>query len=157
MKRSRPDLVVVADRAEGEQTCDFRREFAFRLRVAAEISRGAHVHHQHHSQLAFFGEFFDERRPEPRGHVPIDRANFVAGLIFAHLIEVHPASFEDAVVIAGENRLHQTLGLDFERADLLQNLRGCLFASHGLHHGTGRPAKIRSMIVSLEIVSASAS
>ena len=96
------DLVVIPNGAEGEQTRDFRRKFALRLRRTAEISRCAHIHDQHHRQFALFGEFLDERGPHPRRHVPIDRANFVARLILAHFLEVHPASFEDAVVIAGE-------------------------------------------------------
>ena len=121
------DLVVIPDRAEGEQTRDFRREFALRLRVAAEISRSADVHDQNHGQLAFLGEFFHKRGAEARGHVPIDGADFVARLIFAHFIEVHPAAFENAVVITGENGLDQTLGFDLERADFLQDVRGCLF------------------------------
>ena len=62
--------------------------------------------------------------PEPRRHVPIDRANFVARLILAHVLEIHPATFEDAVVIAGEGGLDEPVGLDFERADFLQDFRG---------------------------------
>ena len=69
--------------------------------------------------------FFTNAVPEPRRDVPIDRANFVAGLILAHVFEVHPASFENAVVIAGEGGLDQTLGFDLERADFLENLALC--------------------------------
>ena len=54
------DLVVVADGAEGEQAGDFRGELALGELDAAEISRGAHVDDEHHRQLAFLGEFFDE-------------------------------------------------------------------------------------------------
>ena len=123
------DLVVIPDRAEGEETCNLSREFALRLCVASEISRGTYIDHEQHRQLTFLGEFLHERRPESRGHVPVDRADFIARLILADLIEVHPAAFENAVVIAGKNRLHETFGLDFERADLLQNVRGCLVSS----------------------------
>src|SRR6266446_3820439 len=142
-----PDLVVVSNRAEGEETSDFRRQLAFRLRNAPEISGRAHVHDQDHRQLTFLREFLDEGRAESRRHVPIDRSNLITRLIFAHLVEVHPATLEDAVVITGKDRLHKTLGLDFERADFLKNLRGSL--ASGFHHGTGKPAKIRSTIVSL--------
>ena len=104
-EKKQADFVVVSDGAEGEQTRDFGGKFALRLRDAAKISRRADVHHQHDGQLALFREFFDEGSAKPRGHVPIDRANFVAGLIFAHIFEIHAAPFEDAVVIAGESGL----------------------------------------------------
>ena len=115
--------------------------------------------------------FLTNARTHPRGHIPINRANFVAGLIFAHFFEIHPASLEDAVVIAGEGGLDEALCLDFECADFFENFRwrlprGSVFSSGASKrsfrrienmHGTGNPAKIRSMIVSLVIVSASAS
>ena len=149
-EEKQPDLVVIPDRAEGEQRRDFRRQFAFRLRIAAEISRRAHIHDEHHGELALLREFLHEGVAHARGHIPIDRADFIAGLILAHFVEVHPAPLEDAVVIARENGLHETLGLDLERADFLEDFGG-------IHHGTGSPAKMRSMIVSLVIFSASAS
>ena len=120
-KENQPDLVVVPDRAEGEEAGDFGRELALRLRDAAEISRSAHIDHEHDRELAFLGEFFHKGVAEPRRHVPIDRANFVAGLVLAHVLEIHPAPFEDAVVIAREGGLHETFGLDLERADFLQD------------------------------------
>ena len=105
--------------------------------------------------------FFTKAVPKPRRHVPIDRADLIARLILAHVLEVHPASLEDAVVIAREDRLHEALGLDLERADFLQDLRAAFgviwWIRHSQHHGTGKPAKIRSTMVSLVIVSASAS
>ena len=93
------------------------------MRDAPEIARGADVDHEHDGQLAFFGEFFYESMSEPRGDVPIDRADFVAGLVFAYIFEIHPSPLEDAVVIAGKSRLHEPLGFDLEGADLLQDLR----------------------------------
>ncbi len=121
-EENEPDLVVVSDRAEGEEAGDFRRELALRLRDAAEISRSADIDHQHDRQLAFLGEFLHEGVAETRGHVPIDRANLVARLVFADVLKIHPAPFEDAVVIAREGRLDETLGLDLEGPDFLENL-----------------------------------
>ena len=159
------DLVVIADGTESEQAGDFGGELALRLRGAAEISRGAHIHDQHDGEFAFFGEFFDKRGAHPRGDVPIDRANFVAGLILAHILEVHPASFEDTVVIAGEGGLDETAGFDFESADFLRISAGVCVRRSSVErrsvcvtdHGTGSPAKIRSITVSLVTLSASAS
>src|SRR4029453_6535199 len=98
------------------------RELAFRLRSAAKISGSAHIHDQHHCQLAFLGEFFHEGAAHPRSDVPIYRANFVARLILAHVFKVHAASFENAVVITGECGFDQTAGFDFECSDFLEDL-----------------------------------
>ena len=95
-------LVVVADGGEGEHRGDLGRQLALGLRARAEQARAAHVHHQHQRQLAFLDELLDERMVHPRGDVPVNRAHLVAGLVFAHLVEVHPLALEDAVVLAGE-------------------------------------------------------
>src|ERR1051326_1937961 len=47
-KEKQPDLVIVPDRAEGEQASNLCRQFAFGLRCASKISRGADVHDQHY-------------------------------------------------------------------------------------------------------------
>src|SRR5438552_14322423 len=99
------DFVVVADRAESEQTRNFGGQLTLRLRGAAEISRRANIDNQHHGQLALFGKFLYERAAEARRHIPIDRTNFVARLILAHVLKIHPPSLENTVVIAGEGGL----------------------------------------------------
>src|SRR5207247_1152635 len=95
-----------------------------------------------------------------RSNIPIDTTNFVARLILAHVFKVHSASFENAVVIAGERGFDQTAGFNLQGSDLFENL-GCFLSplvipseanqSGGIrrHHGTGSPAKIRSTMVSL--------
>src|SRR5262249_15619407 len=145
---------------------------AFRLRGAAKISGSAHIHDKHYCQLAFLGEFFHKSAAHPRSDVPIDRANFVAWLILAYVFKIHSTTFENAVVIAGERGFDQTARFDFKRANLLKDFgrgfralvipsgakrsRGIQLTG-GRHHGTGSPAKIRSMMVSLVTASASAS
>src|SRR5262245_24247119 len=51
-------------------------------------SRAADIHDEHQGELAFLHEFLYERMIHPGGDVPIDRAHFIARLIFAHLFEV---------------------------------------------------------------------
>jgi hypothetical protein len=89
------------------------------LRDAAEIPRRAYVDDQDHRQFSLFGEFLHECRAKPRRDVPIDRPYLVTRLVLAHVLEVHPASLENAVVITREHRLHETLRLDLKRADFL--------------------------------------
>src|SRR6202011_4092261 len=56
-------------------------------------------------------------------HIPVDRANFVPEIVWAELVKIHSASFEDAVVLAGESRFHETTGAKFQFTDFFQNLR----------------------------------
>ncbi len=126
MKRRRPDLIVVADGAESEKARHFRRKLTFGLRNASKTSRRADIDDENDSKFAFFSEFFHVSGAEPRGHVPINGTDFIARLIFADVLEIHAAPFKDAVIIPSERCLDQTFGLDFERADLLQNLGGSL-------------------------------
>ncbi len=85
---------------EGEDGGDLGGEFALGLLAGAEEAGAAEVDHEHEGQFAFFDEFFDERMVHAGGDVPIDGADFVAGLIFADFLEVHALALEDAVILA---------------------------------------------------------
>ena len=124
------DFVAVFYRGEGEHARDLRRQLALALHARAEVAGRAHVHHEEERELAFFNELFHERPASPRSHVPVDRAHFVAGHVFAHGIEVHAAAFEDAVVLAGERVGDESLGADLNLANLLENFAG-LIGVHG--------------------------
>ena len=113
-KKHQPDFVVVADGAEGDHAGDFRREFALGEIHAAKRARSAHIHDQHDGQLAFLGEFLHVGMPEPRGHVPVDGAHFVAGLVFANLLKVHAPAFEHATVLAREGSFHKPARLQLQ-------------------------------------------
>src|SRR5438874_5763502 len=131
-KKQETDLVIVANGTKGEKTSDFSRKFPLRLPGAAEIARGAYIDDQHHGELSLLRELLDVGGSHARGHVPIDRPNFVARLVLAHVFKVHPAPFKDTVVIAGEGGFDEAAGFDLQGADLLQNLGWC-FASLGHH------------------------
>src|SRR5438270_133878 len=73
------------------------------LRHAPEDRRGAHVDHQHHRELALFGVALHVRHARPRGDVPVDGADLVAGLVEPHFGELHAAALEDALVLAREH------------------------------------------------------
>src|SRR4029077_10576240 len=118
-----PDLVIVPDCAESEQTRDFCGQFPFRLRCASEVSRRADIHNQHYRKLTFFCKFFHKRVAHPRRDVPVDRANFISWLILPHVFKIHSPAFEDTVVIASERGLDEAACLYLERANFLKNLR----------------------------------
>jgi hypothetical protein len=56
---------------------------------------------------------FDKRPPHPRRDIPIDRADVVAGNVFAQLLKIHPAPFKLAVVSAHHHVVDQPPGLYF--------------------------------------------
>ena len=58
-------------------------------------------------EFAFLDELLDERMVHPRGDVPVNRAHVVAGLVFAHLVEVHALALEDGMVLARERFGHE--------------------------------------------------
>ena len=116
------DFVVIADRAECKQTRDFRSQLALGLRNTSEVPGCADVDNEHHGEFTFLCKFFYECGAQARRHVPVDCANFVTWLVFAHIFKIHSSAFEDAVVIAGERGFDQTARLDFEGPDLFENL-----------------------------------
>ena len=60
----------------------------------------------------------------PSGDVPINGADFIPGLILAHLVKIHPLTFEYAVVLARERFAHEPVGADLDLADFLDDFAG---------------------------------
>ena len=120
-EEDQPDLVVVLDRAEGQQGADLHRHIALHAHPGSEIARSAHVHHQHHRKLALLLEDLHEWGAGARGHVPVDAANVVAVLVLAHFGEIHPPSLEDGLVFAGKDLVHETTRRDLDTADLAED------------------------------------
>ena len=123
-EQQQADLVVVADGGEGEHGGDLGGEFALGLVARAEQAGAAHVHDEHEREFAFLDEFLDERMVHPRGDVPVNRAHVVAGLVFAHLVEVHALAFEDGMVLARERFGHDAVRAQLDLPDFFENLAG---------------------------------
>ena len=116
--------------------------------TAAEPAGGAPVHHEQHGELALLEVALDEGRAEPGGDVPVDGADVVAGLVLAHLGELHAAAAERARVFARDDVPHEVAGGDLEPPDLARDFLG--------RHGTGTASKIRRSSSSGPMPSASA-
>ena len=126
-----PHLVAVADGAEGEHAGDLGGEFALGLRHAAEAPRRAHVHGEDDGEFALFGEVLDVQVARARGDVAVDEAHLVAGVVRAHVLEVHPAPLEDGVVLPAEGRVDQPPRAQFEAANLFEDSGGVGHLSGG--------------------------
>jgi len=114
------DLVVVGDGAEGQRRADFGHEVAFELSGGAECLRAADVDEQHDRQFAFLAIAFDERLALSGGDVPVNRADVVAGEIFAHLLELHPLPLEGGVIMAGKDIARHMRRANLYSANLFQ-------------------------------------
>ena len=90
----------------------------------AEQAGTAHVHDEHEREFALLDEFLDERMVHPRGDVPVNGAHVVAGLVFAHLVEVHALAFEDGMVLARERFGHDAVRANLDLPDFFENLAG---------------------------------
>ena len=118
-----PDPVVALDGGVGEHRRHLRGHFVLELGAAAERARRRDVDQQHHGQLALLAVLLDVGEAGAGGDVPVDRADVVARLVLAHLLELHAAPLEGALVLAGEDVGDQPLGADLDRLDLLEQLR----------------------------------
>ena len=65
-----------------------------------------------------------------RGDVPVDRAHVVAGVVLAHLGELHAAALEHRVIGAADPGLEDHPGADLDAPDLGERL--------AIEHGTAR-------------------
>jgi hypothetical protein len=88
---------------------------------------------------------FYKRPPHPRSDIPIDRADIVAGNVFAKLLKIHPAPFELAVVSAHHHVIDEPPRLDFDAPHPAEKISWA--AAHERYRlGTRLSAKLRFAI-----------
>jgi hypothetical protein len=133
---------MVLDGAEGEHRTDLSGGVELGLPRRAEAPRRAHVEEEGDHQLALLHETLYIRSAHARGDVPVDGANVVAGLVFAHLVELHPLSLEHAVVFAGEDVVHHAARRDLDAPHFFQDVdeaaivgRASVTSRSGVRHG----------------------
>jgi hypothetical protein len=128
LNRIRPTLSLlrIAENASTEAISAASSRFG--LVARAEQAGAAHVHDEHEREFAFLDELLDERMVHPRGDVPVNRAHVVAGLVFAHLVEVHALALEDGMILARERFGHDAVRAQLDLPDFFENLAGNLTA-----------------------------
>src|SRR5262249_31162236 len=108
-------------------------------------------------ELTLFAERLDERRPCAGGDVPVDRTDLVAGDVLADGVELHPASLEDAEVLAGEQVIDLAARDDLDPPHFFENILE-LSRRHGSRRqGTGTDSRTLRTTSSDVVSSASAS
>jgi hypothetical protein len=117
-----PDPVVVAHRREREHRRQLDGQLALEPPRRAEPLRARQVDDEHHGELALLLVAPNERPAHARRHVPVDRPHLVAGLVLAHLGELHPLPLEHRAVLAREHRVDQPPRAQLDEPDLPQHL-----------------------------------
>ena len=102
-KKQHSNAIVVSYRGHSEHRRELARQLALESFHRAESLRTREVDNQHHGELALLYVPFDKWASHARRNVPVDRADFVTGLVFTHLRELHSLAFEHRSVFAGEN------------------------------------------------------
>ena len=95
-------------------------DFNDQLFLSSEFSRSTDVDQQHNCHLAFFFKYFDERRIESCRYIPINRAHFIAHIVFTHFAECHSFSFERRMISTRKYLLGQTTRFDLNQFNFLQ-------------------------------------
>ena len=146
--------IVVANRRHRQHRRQLGRDFALEAASRAEPLGARHVDGEHHRQLALLDVALHVRPLHARRHVPVDAPHFVAGLVLAHLGELHSLPLEHRAVFAGEQRVHQAARAQLEQLDLTQDFRrhcgraGCVATAVG--RGCRRGGRERVQAVSCD-------
>ena len=127
---SEADTIAVLHAAPGQQRRGPGREHRLETPARAEKHRARQIQPQQHRPLALFAVNLGVGAPAARGNAPVDSANIVAGLVLPHLVELHPASAEYALVVPGEQIVDRSVGDDLDSLHLLEYLGNRLVGRH---------------------------
>lgn len=114
------DLVVVFNGGEGEEATELGGDLVFGFSGRAVGAGAGHIDEKEEGLFALFDEAFDEGLSGTCGYIPVDGADFVAGLVFADFVELHAAPFEYALVFAAKQFVDHPLAGDLDLTNLFE-------------------------------------
>ena len=117
VEEDRPDPVAAAGEQPGERRRELAQDELLRPVDRAEPHRRRPVEQQPGRELAILGVLPDERRVHPRGDVPVDVPDVVAGLVLAEVEEVRADPAERRAVVPLEQAVEAADHLPLEAAE----------------------------------------
>ena len=152
------DAIVVAHGRHRQDRGQLAGGFALEPAHGTELLRAGEIHGEHDGELALLDVPLDVRAAHAGSDVPVDGAHLVAGLVLAHLGELHSLPLEHGAVLADEKRVDEAARAQLEQLDLPENLPGWSAGfRRRLDHGVLIASSTRATIASLVTSSASAS
>ena len=127
------DPMIAPDGREREDAGDLDGFVALGHVSGPERAGGAHVDHEHHRQLPLLAVLLDERVTGARGRAPVDGPDVVARLVFADLVEVHPAAAEARLHAAVERVRAESTRADLDAPDAIGDPPRHVVRRMGLH------------------------
>src|SRR5437868_1585738 len=83
-EKNNSGLIVVLNGGKSKHCAYLRDHIFLQLFLRSEIFRSAYIDKKHYSKFPFFFKYFYVRMIEPCGHIPINSADIIARLVFAH-------------------------------------------------------------------------
>ncbi len=115
------DPVMVVCRGKREQGGQLVHRIPFGATWSGDPTGSRGIHDQPDGQFALLDVAFDVRTTRAGGHVPVDGPDFIAGMVRADLVEIHPSAFEHAPVLAGQKVFDRVAGAQLELSQTLVN------------------------------------
>ena len=119
--QNHPDAVMVVRRGKREQGGQLMQRIPFGATGSRDAAGSRGIHDQPDDQFALLDISFDVRTARAGGHVPVDGPDFIAGMVRADLVEIHPATFEHAPVLAGQQVFDRVSRAQLELSQTLVN------------------------------------
>ena len=121
---NRIGAIVVLDGGEGEESAKLGDHLSLHPCGRPEMRRTGGVDHEENREFALLDKPFHMRCARASGDIPIDGANVIADLIFAHLIEFHTSPLEDRVVLSSKDIIDQAISSYLDPANFFDQFFG---------------------------------
>src|SRR5262249_24951971 len=97
--------------------------FAFGAGTSARLLAAAQIEHQEDRLFTFFDVPLDEGVPHAGGHIPVDGAHVVAGLIFPDFFESQAAAAKNAAIFAARQTIDGAASANANASEMADDVR----------------------------------